>query len=436
METGKTLRGTARLAFDTVDGVSYIVEGLYRNIAAAPAPWSEPLEGPANGLVGFVHEAIRRVNGATRDAAEWLLKPVSHRIDRAWPPGPHREAAIAALNGVCGDHLERTGNTLAIPMQLRVFLPDAALPEPEAEGAPVEGKARKTPFGHLFETEKRPVVLHPEPAAFSEPAFSPGPHLLVAVHGLCMNDRAWTAHGHNHIQMLADAGGYTPVYVLYNSGRHVSTNGRELCTQLARLLDAWPVPVESITVVGFSMGGLVARSALHIAQQEHEPWLERVDKVAYVGAPHHGAVMERGGYKLQKSVANIPYTAPLSSLGRVRSDGITDLRHGNVLDDDWQHHDEHEDDADHRRPAPLVRGIDHYAIAATLSKHSGQRIGRLLGDGLVHPSSATGRHRDPAFDLAFPEQHTRILYGLGHLAMLRDPRVAEQLGAWLGRETR
>ena len=141
--------------------------------------------------------------------------------------------------------------------------------------------------------------------------------------------------------------------------------------------------------------------------------------------------MERGGFWLQKSMTYSPYTAPLSTLGRIRSAGITDLRHGNVQDDDWQHHDEHEDNADHRRPTPLVGGIEHYAIAGTLSKRSGDKVGRLMGDGLVHPSSATGRHVNPAYELAIPEGHTKILYDLGHLAMLQDSRVTEQLQQWL-----
>ena len=430
MRTGGVLRGSAHLAFDAVEGLTNVVEGMYRNVAAGPLPLGEAPVGPANGIAGLVHESIRRVNGASRYVTEQVLSPISHHLDRVWPPGPHREAAIAALNGVCGDHLERSGNPLAIPMRLRAFLPP--LPGDESE-RPTEPEGRGVPFANLFETQRRPVEIHPEPAALAEKGFSPGGRLLILAHGLSMNDREWTAHQHNHARMLADAHGYTPVYVLYNSGRHVSTNGRELCAQLAGLLKTWPVPVESITMIGFSMGGLLTRSALHVAEQERQAWLGKVDKIVYVGTPHHGAVMERGGYWLQKLATYSPYTAPLSALGRIRSAGITDLRHGNVLADDWQHHDEHDDNADHRQPLPLARGIDHYAIASTLSKQSGDRIGRLLGDGLVHPSSATGRHPDPEFDLAFPEAHTKIFYGLGHLAMLHDSRVTGQLGRWLER---
>jgi hypothetical protein len=181
------------------------------------------------------------------------------------------------------------------------------------------------------------------------------------------------------------------------------------------------------------MGGLVARSAMHVAQEEAQGWLERVDKAVYIGTPHHGAVMERGGFWLQKLLTYSPYTAPFAVLGRIRSDGITDLRHGNLRDDDWQHHDAHSDNADYRVPTPLPRNIEHFAIAATLSKKSGERAGRLLGDGLVHPSSATGRHGNPQYDLALEPDHTQILYDLSHLAMLRDPRVTDQLTAWLGK---
>lgn len=392
METGKTLRGGAHLVFDAVDGVTHIVEGMYRNIAAGAWPLGTAPEGSAPGIAGFVHAAIRKVNGVSRSGLDIALRRFSSQLDSMAPPGPNREAIIAALNGVCGDHLARTGNPLAIPMQLQVGLP-----------------------GQGYCSRK------------------PGRRLLIAVHGLSMNDREWTWQDHNHIETLASQQGFTPVYVTYNSGKHISWNGRELSAALAALVASWPVPVQSITFVGFSMGGLVARSAMHVAQEEAQGWLERVDKAVYIGTPHHGAVMERGGFWLQKLLTYSPYTAPFAVLGRIRSDGITDLRHGNLRDDDWQHHDAHSDNADYRVPTPLPRNIEHFAIAATLSKKSGERAGRLLGDGLVHPSSATGRHGNPQYDLALQPDHTRILYDLSHLTMLRDPRVTDQLTAWLGK---
>ena len=123
MRTGQTLRGTTRLAFDVVENVTDIVEGMYRNIAAAPLPFGEEPQGSARGIAGFVHEAIRTINGGFRDATDLALRPFSDALDRVYPPGPQREAAIAALNGVCGDYLERSGNPLAIPLELRAFPP-------------------------------------------------------------------------------------------------------------------------------------------------------------------------------------------------------------------------------------------------------------------------------------------------------------------------
>jgi pimeloyl-ACP methyl ester carboxylesterase len=434
METGKTLQGSVNLVFDATDAVTHLVEGMYRNIAATPWPLGEVPEGPAPGIAGFVHETVRRVNRTVRITSNWLLDHIASDLDRTWVPGPYREAVISALNGLCGDHLERSGNPLAIPMQLRVLLPatgkPAEIPPPGLSTTGQPGERRK-PLTDLLELEKRSVEVHPRPTALADNGFSPGGKLLVLVHGLSMNDREWTSNQHNHAEALAQSGDYTPVYALYNSGRNISTNGRALSEQLSSVLKAWPTAVESITFIGFSMGGLVTRSALHIGKEEGQAWLNKVDKAVYVGTPHHGAVMERGGFWLQKSATYSPYTAPLSALGRIRSAGVTDLRHGNVRDEDWQHHDEHDDNADHRRPTPLTDGIEHYAIAGTLSRRSGERIGRLLGDGLVHPSSATGRHENPDLELAFPEGQTKIFYDVWHLAMLHDARVMEQLRQWL-----
>ena len=427
METGKTLRGSAHLAFDAVDGVTHIVEGMYRNISAAAWPLGKAPEGSAPGIAGFVHAAIRQINGLTRSGLDMALRQFSPQLDSIAPPGPYREAIIAALNGVCGDHLARTDNPLAIPMRLRVALPG------RASSATAGESGLNARFEGLFDTSRRFLELFPQPVALSDAAFNPGGRLLIAVHGLSMNDREWTSQNHNHVETLAAQSGYTPVYVNYNSGKHISDNGRELCAVLSQLVESWPVPVESVTFIGFSMGGLLTRSALHTAESDNHSWRSLVDKAVYVGTPHHGAVMERGGFWLQKLLTYSPYTAPFAVLGRIRSNGITDLRHGNLRSDDWQHHDEHHDNADYRRATPLATGVEHFAIAATLSKCSGERIGKLLGDGLVHPSSATGRHANPQHHLRFTQSNTRILYDLGHLGMLHDSRVMAQLADWLGK---
>ncbi len=96
------------------------------------------------------------------------------------------------------------------------------------------------------------------------------------------------------------------------------------------------------------MGGLVARSACHYGALARHQWLRRVDKIVFVGTPHHGAPFERGGNWVDMLLSSSPYTAPLARLGKIRSAGITDLRFGNLVDEDWEKRDRFERSGDLR----------------------------------------------------------------------------------------
>ena len=121
-----------------------------------------------------------------------------------------------------------------------------------------------------------------------------------------------------------------PVYLHYNSGRHVSENGREFAALLEQLVAGWPVPVDELVIVGHSMGGLVARSACHHAEAQGQAWLASLTKLVCLGTPHHGAPLERGGRWVDVLLGLSPYVAPFARLGKARSAGITDLRFGNL----------------------------------------------------------------------------------------------------------
>jgi hypothetical protein len=60
--------------------------------------------------------------------------------------------------------------------------------------------------------------------------------LLLMIHGLCRNDLQWDSQYEgsdvNHGERLAGELGLTPIYLRYNTGLHVSQNGRELAQQL------------------------------------------------------------------------------------------------------------------------------------------------------------------------------------------------------------
>jgi len=351
--------------------------------------------GRTGGLTGLVYKSVRGVThlvGGGLDALLALLRPtLAGRTS-----SPEREAVLAALNGVLGDYLVATDNPLAVPMSLRRN-------------------------GQALALESRALA-----AAIPEG----GGRLAVLVHGLCLNDLHWNRAGHDHGAVLARDLGYTPLYLHYNSGLHVSTNGRALSGMLETLLQQWPHPVEELVIIGHSMGGLVARSACHYAAATGLEWPRRLRRLAFLGTPHHGAPLERGGNWIDVIVGATPYAAPFARLGRIRSAGITDLRHGNVLDEHWRGGDRFAHARDTRQSAPLPDGVQCYAMAATTGKRPGDNRDRLLGDGLVPVRSALGLHDESHRSLRFPTSRQWIGYGMNHMDLLGRSEVSDQLVRW------
>ena len=391
------LRGAVRLATDATRGLTDLVEAVHGGIAQVPSFSPPSTDGRTGGISGLVYRSVRgvtRVVGGSIDALLGLLAPALAADDGS----PERAAVIAALNGVLGDHLAATANPLATAMSLRLA---GAAPGPD------------WPAG---------AVAAPQV----------GPRLLVLVHGLCMNDLQWRRDGHDHGAALAHDLGFTPLYLRYSSGLHVSTNGRELATQLESLLERWPVPIERVVLLCHSMGGLVARSALHQAQRSGLRWPGRVDDLVFLGTPHHGAPLERAGNLVGTVLGATPYAAPFARLARLRSAGITDLRHGHLLDGDESGQDRFAPGPDHRTPVPLPESVRCFAVAACLAGERAGTVKRLLGDGLVGVDSALGGHTDPARCLQFASGRTRLLFDTGHMRLLSHPEVYAQLLRWLG----
>ena len=393
------LRGLGRLAVDATLGITSLVETMHHNISRVPGPLGKSTQKPTNGITGLVYRSIRgvtRLVGGGVDLALTQLAPLLGKESST----PEREAVIAALNGVMGDHLEETGNTLAIPMRFR------------REGSPLEL----------------------DKAALAQSYPQAGRRLLVLVHGLCMNDLRWKRDGHDHGARLAADLGYTPLYLHYNSGRHVSTNGREFTRLLEALVKAWPLPVEEIAIVAHSMGGLLARSAFHYGKAARHAWPARVTKIVFLGTPHDGAPLERGGNWIDYVLDASPYTTAFARLGKLRSAGITDLRHGSLLDEDWGGKDRFARStraAVNRHFVPLPAGVKCFAVAASLAKSSGRLADRLVGDGLVPVDSALGHGRSAGSALAFPAARQCIVPGMNHLDLLGRPRVYAKIRGWL-----
>jgi pimeloyl-ACP methyl ester carboxylesterase len=304
--------------------------------------------------------------------------------------------AIGALNGAFGDRLEHQHSALAVQMTVRRG----------AEAVELDPDAVRAAF--------------PEATA----------RLVVFLHGLCETEEAWSFWSREvpYGPRLRVELGYTPVYIRYNSGRHVSDNGRELAQLLDQLTSVWPVPPEEIALIGHSMGGLIARSACH--QGAGRPWVTQVRHVFMLSCPHLGAPLERAAHAASAALAVLPETRSMATALNARSCGIKDLRYGYLLEEDWFGRDP---DQFVRRMAseiPFLETADHYFVSASLSRNPDGLAGRLVGDLLVVGSSAwaqAGRGKR----LAFPIDHYCHVSGVHHFQVLNHPAVYNQIRKWL-----
>jgi hypothetical protein len=154
-------------------------------------------------------------------------------------------------------------------------------------------------------------------------------------------------------------------------------------------------------------------------------------KIVFLGTPHQGVPLERVGHWLELLWDKTPYTAPFARLGKLRSAGITDLRYGFLVDEDWRGRDRFAKDAGPPSRPALPEGVLCYAIAATLGRAKAPLRDRLIGDGLVPVPSALGQDGDPQLSLAFPASRQRIFYGANHLDLLSRLAVYRQIRSWL-----
>ncbi len=396
------IRGAAKLITRSSLGITRMAEGVHRHVWNTMGIPGGTKTGRTRGLTGLIYSGVHgslMAAGLGVDAVLAGLQPLLENEEiPAAPHTPQREAILSALNGFMGDQLAAHNNPLATPMILRHA-------------------------GNILNWQTPPASTHLSGK------------VLLLVHGLCMNDLQWDARHNgqsvNHGKALAAALNYTPIYARYNSGLHVSQNGRALSAQLEQLARHWPTPIDELTVVAHSMGGLVIRSALHHATQDGLRWPAYLKKIVFLGTPHHGSPLERAGAWVDERMGSMAYTAPFVPLGQMRSAGITDLRFGNLLDADWQGSDRFARLPDTRQIVPLPTNVACFTVAATTADKRGILADRLIGDGLVPLHSALGHHDDPRRSLIFPASAQLIAYRTSHMALLSSPDITRQMVDWL-----
>jgi pimeloyl-ACP methyl ester carboxylesterase len=353
------MRALTRLAAEELREATGGIGGVHRAIADRAFVGGGASKALHDGIAGAVYAAVRggmTVAGRAAEASPSVREPRGVR-----------PALLGVLNGLRGDALERERSPLALGMT--------------AHGG--EGS----------------------------------PRLAVFVHGLFETELAWRhGGGPTYGERLAADHDLAPVHVRYNSGRHVSENGRSL----ADLLAAWPHPLEQVVLVGHSMGGLVARSACHVAGERGDDWVRHVTHVVSLGSPHTGAPLESAVHYAAAALGVLPETKPFARGLRRRSAGIRDLRRGSLVDEDWRDRDPDALRAAACREVPLLDGVTHCFVAATITRNPRHPVARVLGDWLVLEASASHR-----------AQESLHVGGAHHLALLNHPQVYERLSEWL-----
>ncbi len=357
------LRGLSRLAIDGVVGVTDLVEHLHASISA---PYRRSPQR-AHGLTGAIYGSVRGITRLVGGSIDLALAPLGSGVDD--PSSTRRIDVQSVLNGVLGDYLADTNNPLAIELDLlhqgKSILRESRMPE--------------------VDSASRQVVLF--------------------IHGLCLHPGRWGAELSESLPArLAQRADCTILHLHYNTGRAIDANGRALANVLDEMIKRWPVDVEQITLIGHSMGGLVARSAAHHAQSAGHQWAGRLQRIVTLGTPHLGAPLERAGHRVDQLFGISRYSRPFARLSALRSAGITDLRWGitgNRLIND-----------------PLPAGATLHLVAGSRSE-AGSRV--ESGDGLVPVESALA-----AGQWRCSQRVDRIrFHECSHLELMRHPAVID-----------
>jgi pimeloyl-ACP methyl ester carboxylesterase len=374
------LKGLTKLVIQATKGTTDLVETMHSTIERAHLPLGESRAATTSGITGLVYKSIRGGTQLVGTSLDYAMQTVIPLLNDELIPSRKKDVFLSIINGVYGDRLLLTDNELALGMQ----------------------------FFHQNQAID---------SQLSSNLKSPSTKIMLFIHGLCMSHHCWESGGENLSSKMAETLGYTPVYLDYNTGRCIADNGLELAIQLEKLVDIWPVNVSNITIVGHSMGGLVARSASYYGEKNNCRWLHINKTLVSIGTPHAGAPLEKVASALENLMQLSPYAIPFVRLTKIRSQGIENLRYGEITTSD--------------KFVPLPIDVEYFALAATLNKQQKFTTEKFIGDGLVTPDSAFGQGQDSSSTLLIPAENKRLIYELGHNEMLTDAGVFQQLETWL-----
>ncbi len=398
------IRAVGDLAGEATSVLTSLVRGMHAGIAGrvfdSLGQSATPTRTIHDGITRAVYTGVDRgLRGASRAAGIVAAEIWGNEVDDALESRADTvSAALAAVNGIYGDELTDRENQLAGAMVIR------------------QGGTS--------------VALTTDALAEAYPAATG--RVVVFVHGWCMNEKAWSrpsreaGDGRSYGERLYQDVGHTPILLRYNTGLHISVNGRTLADVLELLHDQWPVPVTELVLVGHSMGGLVVRSACHYGADQQHAWTGSISRVVCLGSPHLGADLEKGVNLASWALAKLPETRAIANFLNARSDGVKDLRYGACLDEDWLDADPDELLRDRCHDAPFLPHATYHYVSTTVSP---RLLGMVAGDHLVRAKSAVGHGRSRR--IPFVAEDGLILTGSNHFDLLNHPLVYAKLRDWL-----
>ncbi|GAB3871980.1 hypothetical protein GCM10028824_21830 [Hymenobacter segetis] len=376
---------------------------------------------------------FRRALGAVGRAALLPVRGASYVV-RAGQA--HQHFFLPVLNGALGDQLAARFDPRAIRMSFRRGGQDVAVADLR-----------------LTEPHQKTVVY---------------------IHGLMGDELIWQTGfqdpptSRRYGPRLAEETHSRALYLRYNSGLHLSENGRELNRLLTELVETYPDAIGELVLVGHSMGGLIIRSAGYYASQlkimnyelgidstaaanaedstaihnsqfiihnsTSAPWLAHLRSIFLIGTPNDGSWLEQNSHftaRLLERINLFP-TRFLSKALNQRSNGIKDLRYSILVDEDWQ--DAHANDfMPPRTPVPPLPGVQyHILMGSWLRATRPSALREYFGDGLVGHGSARG-HTTFGDEAAMPagtSVRTAVFSQQHHGGLLTHPEVFQYLKQW------
>ena len=213
---------------------------------------------------------------------------------------------------------------------------------------------------------------------------------VLMIPGLFCDERVWRdkvkpdGSYYPGISTVLDELGLYPVYLRFNPGLHISSNGKYLLSAIKKWISFSKKP---FSVISYSQGGLVLRSALYYSTKENIDLRNSISDIHLISTPNGGSYLEKLGYwagLLVEKAAPPPFHY-IGVVGNLRSDGIKDLSHGVIRDDDWKDTSQINRylRAHYHGELDSFRVFEYYSVLSDLQNP----ISNWFGDGIIEKAS-------------------------------------------------